>query len=1127
VAVTSSGKIQVDINFKGKDGTGKASKSAAKNVNSVKKGAKAAAKEMLGLGQGGERNFLGLGKGAVAASAKIAFLNAGLNAIRSTLFAVSTMMGETATTVAQLEYTFGSLDEGLKRVAATGHSIGLKAFAQMAAQAKVAGVQFSLTAEQIATVGNMAKVMGQDSDEMFQAITKAIAEGEPTMLKQFGIMVDSTKAFEKYAQQQGITTAQMGITDKQAASLNAVMEVLNKTAIEGGAAFDKFDQANRAAGTGFEMLKVKYLTPLIDSLSDNLVFLLEEAGVKGKNTGLEMEDGFMVASRAATNLLTDIENVGGKLNDVTKKTKELGVKIVLEDPDVGQSTKDALKQEEKIREIKEDQLKVFNELKSLREKRVKLVGEIARMEGLASGHISFHKNLKKEVIRLGQIEEKQLFSIIKNYGKWSQEDAALLLGREKGAEISKKEMQGLAERFKFLRHFAVFQNNAVKPEIMMASRLWAEDQVKFQKALGTALAHSKAEIMAGNRQLEEAKSRQGEIAIAEEKIAAKRKQRVKLIEYQAVLAKKLFINESAINKVLGDSAAKIRSMEGQRLALLQREDVTLTGITDKNQAIFNIKKRTFEMERKAAIAKLREDEARLKRENKELAGLMFKAQARYQAITGKSAVTGTKISGGQLEQFKLFKKVGAMNPEMEARKAGLEAEAKAAKMASKKYREALDAQNEALKLSKQQIKLWEGAEFTGKPKRGRGRGGKRQEDLSLPEVERLDRQGLLLELKGQQLGLSKAITDEEKKAAIEARFALDTEREKKRLKDAEAQLDKTLAEAQKAVDAQKRLSAKEKAAIEKFNADLANRQMDEEFAHEQRMSALRGKRAAAIAELDKAISKRFAADLEKIQQELIGESALEAARRVHIEQLERIADLRSRGLEAQKAETLEIEAQAKVREQAFEAFAANTDGAIQMALNMDSIVQKYSDIANASKNAGEVGLTSGQQFVKSTAMFMQAVNAHGKEISQVVTNFKEAMSENGKGYQKAVGSMLAVGGKLAASVVEDEKTKAAILGASELAASFAAYPDVVGMTTHGIASALYFAIAGGAGKGKAAIASETEPPQVSAQGATEETVGAGTTIININAPVVSGTGAETGAMLGEWLEGAKGAGFGM
>jgi hypothetical protein len=160
-------------------------------------------------------------------------------------------------------------------------------------------------------------------------------------------------------------------------------------------------------------------------------------------------------------------------------------------------------------------------------------------------------------------------------------------------------------------------------------------------------------------------------------------------------------------------------------------------------------------------------------------------------------------------------------------------------------------------------------------------------------------------------------------------------------------------------------------------------------------------------------------------------------------------------------------------------------------------------------------------------MFMQAVNAHGKEISQVVTNFKEAMSENGKGYQKAVGSMLAVGGKLAASVVEDEKTKAAILGASELAASFAAYPDVVGMTTHGIASALYFAIAGGAGKGKAAIASETEPPQVSAQGATEETVGAGTTIININAPVVSGTGAETGAMLGEWLEGAKGAGFGM
>ena len=35
----------------------------------------------------------------------------------------------------------------------------------------------------------------------------------------------------------------------------------------------------------------------------------------------------------------------------------------------------------------------------------------------------------------------------------------------------------------------------------------------------------------------------------------------------------------------------------------------------------------------------------------------------------------------------------------------------------------------------------------------------------------------------------------------------------------------------------------------------------------------------------------------------------------------------------------------------------------------------------------------------------------------------------------------------------------------------------------------------------------------------------GTTIININAPVIGGTGAETGALLGQFLEGAKDAGF--
>jgi len=1125
VAVTSSGKIQVDINFKGKDGTKKASKSAAKNVNDVKQGAASAAKEMAGLGQGGQRNFLGLGKGAVAASAKLAFLNAGLGAIRSTLFSVTAMMAETATTTAQLEYTFGSLDEGLKRVAATGHSIGLKAFGQMTAQAKIAGVQFKLTSEQIATVGNMAKVMGQDSDEMFKAITRAIAEGEPTMLKQFGIMVDSTKAFEKYAQQQGITTAQMGVTDKQAASLNAVMEVLNKTAIEGGAAFDKFDQATRAAGTGFDMLKAKYLTPLVDYLSGNLVFLLENAGIQGKNTGLEMEDGFMVASKAATNLLTDIENVGGKLSDVRSKTQKIGVKATLEDIDVGQTEKAVLKAQLAVNEEKDKALVMERDLISLNSKRLKLRGEIGKLEGAARGHIDFHRKIKQDVIRLQQVESKQLFGIVRNFGKWSQAEAALLAGKKEGEKVTQEEVKALEVKFQFLKTFAAYENRTTR-SIFEKSGAWAADYQRFGRMLGMSFHQANVEIEAGNEQLTEARGRNADIVKANEKIAAKRQQLVKQAEYQVVLSKKLWVNESAVNAMLKSRTDYARSLQQQTLSLLQREDVTLTSIGDKNRLIFDIKKQTFEMERKAALAKLKEDEARFRREKSELAGLMFKAQARYQAITGKSAVSGTSMGGGQLEQFKNFKKAGAWNAELAAKEAGLKAEAKAAKIASRKYKDAIKANGEALSAAKEQAKIWAGAEFKGKSKKRGGRGGARQQGLRLPEVEQIDKEAMLLKLKADRLGLIKSISDEEKRGSIQASYRLGIERQKKALKDAELAIDKTVAEAQKAIDEQKKISAKERAQIDKLNRDLGNRWIGEQFAHGQRMAALDSKRKAALAELDKAIAKRFAADLDKIQQELIGENALDAARRLHIERLETIADLRSRGLADEQRQTLEIQAQAKLRAQIFETFAANTDGAIQMALNMDTIVDRYSKMEDASRKAGEVGLTSGQQFVKSTAMFAQAVNTNAKEINNVVTAFQAAMSESGKGYTKAVGSMLAVGGKLAASVVEDEKTKAAILGASELAASFGAYPDVAGMTSHGIASALYFAIAGGAGKGKA-IASETEPPQVTAQGATEEAVGAGTTIININAPVVSGTGAETGAMLGEWLEGAKGAGFGI
>lgn len=1139
MAVTSSGKIQVDIKYKGNDDTAKASKSAAGNINKVRDGAKRAGGALKKSTSEGKQGFLGLGKGVASTAAKFTFMGAAIGMVRSGFGSLVGSIGETLTLTARLEYAFGSLEAGMEKAANTGHSIGVSALADMAATAKVAGIQFKLTAEQVSTIGNMAKIMGKDSDQMFALVTKAVAAGRPTMLKQLGIFIDSKEAFEAYGEQMNITTKQMGQSDKQAATLNAVLKALNKTAIEGGAAFDKFDQAQRQAQSGWAVLKAKFLEPLADTLSENVIFLLNEAGIQGKNAGVELEDSFMGASRRAEQLVKDIKNVGGAAATIRGLVAKDKSRLVTEDVSVGDLTKGQFKQQEKYNDELKQTKQLQKDLFALQRKRAQLRDAIATQQGLARGHVEWHKIQKKTIIRLQKLEESQVYALARSYREWGEAEGRVLLGRKEGEKVTKEEIRALQQRFRLFRDFRAQTRYAGSDELLpelppgAASRM--KDYARWGRMLGGSYVEVEKQIAKGNEQLKAANKETSKLDDANEKIALKKDQIIAKDKVLHLFAKQRWLNESKINQLIRSRVQYSQNTERATLSLLNRQDVVLTTIADRNQSIFDIKKAMFAMERKAALAKLREDEARFKREKTELFMLRIKAEGRFSAITGKSALTGKKIGGplamgdgGELAQYKSFRKAGAWNAQLAAQEAALKAEAKAAKLAAQKYREASRATNTSLKLAQAQIKLWEGAKIKDPEKtrrKSRRGGGGRRPDIDLGEVGTMDREKVMLQLRRQSLGLTKAQTDAERVRAIQARLALDLEQEKLDHKRKGEALDRTVAEAQAKVDKVKKLRKSELAKIGEFNRKIDKAGQDQEWAHLQKIAAIKTKAAAQISRITEEARKRFEADKAALVSELRGESELDAARRLHIERLERINDLRSRGLLIGEAELLKARSQAQVRSAMFDEWASNTQGAIQMGLSMDSIVSKYSQMKDAAGSAGEVGLTAGQSFVKGTALFLQGVNQQSKQINKTITMFTEANKKGAAGYAKATASAIAVGGQLAASVVEDEKAKAAILGVSELAASFAAYPDPVGVASHAVASALYFAIAGGAGKGKATGA-ETTPTQVTAQGGTEEEMAPGTTIININAPVVGGTDQEIGAKIGEWMGGNAGSGFG-
>lgn len=137
--------------------------------------------------------------------------------------------------------------------------------------------------------------------------------------------------------------------------------------------------------------------------------------------------------------------------------------------------------------------------------------------------------------------------------------------------------------------------------------------------------------------------------------------------------------------------------------------------------------------------------------------------------------------------------------------------------------------------------------------------------------------------------------------------------------------------------------------------------------------------------------------------------------------------------------------------------------------------QSFSEASSfASQSAG--------QFAQGFANAVPIINAQIDSFTAEIARMGDANDAMSKAFAKGGPSMVAASGKVVAGFVEDQRAQAAIMGAMEAAASIAAFALMGGAGVrsgimHGLASAMYFSIAGKGKKGGGGRGSKGKQPQ--------------------------------------------------
>jgi hypothetical protein len=275
MAVTK-GTVSLRINVTADDKSEAQLQKIEKRVERLIKKELEAGKQLKEIGSEGQAGFLGLGKGASAAFAKLGLVTQGISSIISG----AKEMGEALIEGAQagdridiLRKDIEGVDELLQRVQSSSAGMFREADVTKAiAEFK----QFQIPIEEmdrvLAAVAKQSVRTGQEAGFLLESITSGIARGSALRLDNLGILIKEEQVTRDYAAALGTTSAELSQADKKAALLAESLEQLEANNIN----VDLTDSRTAAItrlGNTFENLWSDVTTGLATAGTDLINFL--------------------------------------------------------------------------------------------------------------------------------------------------------------------------------------------------------------------------------------------------------------------------------------------------------------------------------------------------------------------------------------------------------------------------------------------------------------------------------------------------------------------------------------------------------------------------------------------------------------------------------------------------------------------------------------------------------------------------------------------------------------------------------------------------------------------------------------------------------------------------------------
>ena len=248
---------------------------------------------------------------------------------------------------------------------------------------------------------------GKDTLQTFEDLNHAIATGQTKQLKNLGIVIDSEKAYEKYAKSLGVAKSALNESGKQAAILNEVLRIgqdklkgvsedTAKMAIESqklSVAWKNFKETISSFFSVFEPLFVKGLQTLrafTEALKEKLTGAVDVSGKSTEDLRSKLRDLYGDLRKLEYNLKLSPEgsdtwkSFSAKIEETNKKITQTAdkLKYLHKAEDIGgggapkfdaeEAKRAELKQEEALIKLRES--KIQNELKT-----AESLAEVARL----------------------------------------------------------------------------------------------------------------------------------------------------------------------------------------------------------------------------------------------------------------------------------------------------------------------------------------------------------------------------------------------------------------------------------------------------------------------------------------------------------------------------------------------------------------------------------------------------------------------------------------------------------------------------------------------------------------------------------------------------------------------------